>query len=98
MPCYEPAPNLAPTIHRMTAMLCELCGKIQEANPEILENSPEIMKWWERHRAHDEKIAAIREKVDSGGLESLTSEERGYYAVSLHDAPLLPCDPEYPNH
>ena len=63
-------------------MLCSLCGKLQTEHPVILEENPEVLEWWVKHRAHDEKIASLLERRWRDGIESLTIKERDELAFA----------------
>lgn len=82
MPCYDPETHERPKrleskVHRLTAMLCRLCGQIETVMPTIIETDAELAEWWINHKTHDQRIAAIREKRKTLGDHFLTPEERG---------------------
>lgn len=82
MPCYDPETHERPVrlenkVHRLTAMLCALCKKIEKTNPAMIAENRDIAIWWEDHKTHDERIAAIKEKRRIHGTAALTPEERG---------------------
>lgn len=82
MPCYDPETHDRPIrmeqkIHRLTAMLCYLCGELERANSALLTDTSDLASWWVAHKAHDERIAALKEKRRLQGLDALTPTERG---------------------
>jgi hypothetical protein len=87
MPCYDPETHERPKrldrkVNRLTAMLCSLCGKLQAEHPAILEENPEILEWWTKHRAHDERISSLKERRWRDGIDSLTMKERDELAFA----------------
>lgn len=82
MPCYDPETHDRPVrlenkVHRLTAMLCDLCGKIEKTNPALIAENRDLAEWWKDHKTHDERIAALEEKRRLHGDAALTPEERG---------------------
>lgn len=81
MPCYDPETHERPKrleakVHRLTAMLCYLCGKTEATNPAIIADNRELAEWWRNHKAQDKRVAAVREKRRVGGWQSLTADEQ----------------------
>lgn len=77
MPCYDPDTHDKPErlkkrIHKLTAMLCWLCGRSDQS---LIGENADLAVWWKDHHAHDEIIASLKEKERIHGCKSLTPEE-----------------------
>jgi hypothetical protein len=81
MPCYdaearERPQRLESKVHKLTAMLCGLCTKIENSSlRSMIDSDPNLSDWWQNHKTHDERIAAIKQKRDALGSHCLTDKE-----------------------
>ena len=82
MPCYDPDTHARPVrleakVHALTAMLCSLCGAVEETLQILIEDRPVLKAWWEAHKEQDRLIQELEEKRRLHGESSLSPEERG---------------------
>lgn len=84
MPCYDGLADAYHTenerrLHKLTAMMCRLCGRLETAAPGLVQEDKDLNDWWIEHQAHDARVAAICKKVNTVGYHSLTYEEKLAY-------------------
>lgn len=82
MPCYDPETSNRPErlqkiVNRQTRLLCGLCRRSSE---EAINADPDLREWWIAHKAHDERIARLKERREAG--RPLTVQEQ----ADLHRA------------
>lgn len=88
MPCLDgrdEAVLYAADVDKLTRLLCGLCDRIEEYSTDapltakhLLESSPELAEWWQKHKAADarERRRVEEEAARQKLLDSLTPEQR----------------------
>lgn len=80
MPCHDPYERednqrRAARLNYVTENLCRTCAYMEKNHPHILKENAWLGEWWEKHKAHDERVKAAKAKKARG--EKLSGEELG---------------------
>jgi phage tail protein X len=85
MPCHDPRSDSDDTsvrreLNERTAMLCELCGRLESSAPEMIAGNPVLAEWWEAHKEFDgiRAILPPSEIVEAAETVRLWMERNGY--------------------
>lgn len=81
MPCYDSETHERPVrleqkVHRLTALLCGLCSKVESTHPELFEEDDALVEWWTKHKTQDARLEALKKKQAAQGFQSLTPREK----------------------
>lgn len=80
MPCYDPRNDederrVRRELNERTAMLCDLCKRLEPLSPELIEANPALAEWWREHKEFDKQRAPMQTENQSSKPEDLPQQE-----------------------